>query len=100
MTDPAERNPLSNRAPMAPDGEAPTPITPIGNSRLADAVKHGGRIYHRVGESVRDCAICLLDTNGYIASWNRGAQRIKGYTADEITGRHFSAFYGPEDVAA
>jgi PAS domain S-box-containing protein len=100
MTDPAERHPLSDRLPKAPEGEAPTPIIPIGNSRLADAVKHGGRIYQLMVESVRDYAIFLLDPNGYIASWNRGAQRIKGYTADEIIGRHFSTFYGPEDVAA
>jgi PAS domain S-box-containing protein len=100
MTDPAEKHPLSNRAPKTPDGEATTPITPIGNSRLADAVKHGGRIYQLMVESVRDYAIFLLDPNGYIASWNRGAERIKGYTADEIIGRHFSTFYGPEDLAA
>jgi PAS domain S-box-containing protein len=100
MTDPAEKHPLSNRAPKTPDGEATTAITPIGNSRLADAVKHGGRIYQLMVESVRDYAIFLLDPNGYIASWNRGAERIKGYTADEIIGRHFSTFYGPEDLAA
>jgi len=51
-------------------------------------------------ESVRDYAIFLLDPKGYIASWNRGAERIKGYSADEIIGRHFSVFYGPEDIAA
>jgi PAS domain S-box-containing protein len=100
MTDPAERHPLSDRAPKAPEGEAPTPIIPIGNSRLVDAVKHGGRIYQLMVESVRDYAIFMLDPNGYIASWNRGAQRIKGYSADEIIGRHFSVFYGPEEVAA
>jgi PAS domain S-box-containing protein len=100
MTDPAEKHPLSNRAPKTPDGEASTPIIPIGNSRLADAVKHGGRIYQLMVESVRDYAIFLLDPNGYIASWNRGAERIKGYTANEIIGRHFSTFYGPEDLAA
>ena len=48
--------------------------------------------------SVRDYAIFLLDTNGYVATWNSGAQRLKGYTADEIIGRHFSTFYPPEDV--
>lgn len=100
MTDPAERHQLFSSAPKAPEGEAPTPITPIGNSRLADAVKHGGRIYQLMVESVRDYAIFLLDPTGYIASWNRGAERIKGYSADEIIGRHFSVFYGPEDIAA
>ena len=100
MTDPAEKNPLSDRQVKAPQGEAPTPITPIGNSRLADALKHDGRIYQLMVESVRDYAIFMLDPDGYISSWNRGAQRFKGYTADEIIGRHFSVFYGPEDNAA
>lgn len=50
-------------------------------------------------ESVRDYAIFMLDERGHVATWNVGAQRIKGYTADEIIGRHFSAFY-PPDVAA
>jgi PAS domain S-box-containing protein len=100
MTDKAEKHPLSDWPVKTPEGEAQTPIIPIGNSRLADAVKHGGRIYQLMVESVRDYAIFMLDPNGYIASWNRGAERIKGYTADEIIGRHFSVFYGPEDVAA
>lgn len=100
MTDPAEQHPLSDRAPKAAEAEAPTPITPIGNSRLADAVKHGGRIYQLMVESVRDYAIFMLDPNGYIASWNRGAERIKGYSADEIIGRHFSVFYAAEDIAS
>ncbi len=42
----------------------------------------------------------MLDTEGEILSWNSGAERLKGYTADEIIGRHFSIFYPPEDVAA
>ncbi|MEO8179643.1 MAG: PAS domain S-box protein, partial [Deltaproteobacteria bacterium] len=44
-------------------------------------------------ESVRDYAIFMLDPSGHVATWNVGARRIKGYTADEIVGRHFSAFY-------
>ena len=50
-------------------------------------------------ESVQDYAIFMLDTTGHIASWNAGAQRIKGYTAEEIVGRHFRVFY-PPDVQA
>ena len=49
-------------------------------------------------EAVRDYAIFMLDPEGNIASWNTGAQRIKGYEAPEIIGRHFSCFYPPEDV--
>ncbi len=47
---------------------------------------------------VVDYAIFMLDPAGYIVTWNEGAQRIKGYRADEIIGRHFSVFY-PEDDA-
>ena len=50
-------------------------------------------------ETVQDYAIFSLDCNGVIMSWNRGAQRIKGYTAQEAIGRHFSMFYEPPDVA-
>ncbi|NTX04636.1 HAMP domain-containing histidine kinase [Myxococcus sp. CA040A] len=49
--------------------------------------------------SVTDYAILTLDVRGYIASWNLGAERIKGYLAEEILGQHFSRFYPPEDVA-
>jgi PAS domain S-box-containing protein len=51
-------------------------------------------------ESVKDYAIFLLDPGGHVATWNAGAERIKGYRADEIIGRHFSTFYPPEDVAS
>ena len=48
-------------------------------------------------ESVTDYAIFVLDPNGYVLTWNAGAQRIKGYTNSEIIGRHFSTFY-PQDA--
>src|SRR5579859_1834920 len=51
-------------------------------------------------ESVVDYAIYLLDVSGRVMSWNTGAERIKGYAAAEILGRHFSLFYPPEDRAA
>jgi diguanylate cyclase (GGDEF)-like protein/PAS domain S-box-containing protein len=47
-----------------------------------------------------DYAILLLDADGNVATWNPGAERFKGYRAEEIVGRHFSAFYPPEDIAA
>ena len=50
-------------------------------------------------ESVTDSAIVMLDPDGNVVSWNSGAERIKGYTADEILGEHFSRFYTPEDIA-
>jgi len=50
-------------------------------------------------ESVTDYAIYMLDRDGCVVSWNPGGQRIKGYTASEIIGQHFSRFYTPEDRA-
>jgi len=49
-------------------------------------------------ESVTDCAIVMLDSEGRVASWNSGAQRIKGYSAEEIVGQHFSRFYPPAEI--
>ena len=49
-------------------------------------------------QGVVDYAIYMLNPEGYVMSWNAGAERIKGYTADEIVGQHFSCFYAPEDV--
>jgi PAS domain S-box-containing protein len=49
--------------------------------------------------SVRDYGIFMLDPTGHIASWNAGAERIKGYTQEEILGKHFSVFYPAEDLA-
>jgi PAS domain S-box-containing protein len=50
-------------------------------------------------ENVKDYAILLLDPDGHVTSWNAGAERIKGYRAEEIIGQHFSRFYTPDDVA-
>jgi PAS domain S-box-containing protein len=55
--------------------------------------------YRRLVESIEDYAIFMLDANGCIASWTSGAEKITGYSSDEITGRHFSCFYTAEDVA-
>jgi len=49
-------------------------------------------------ESVTDYAIVMLDPEGRVVSWNSGAQRIKGYSAEEIVGQHFSRFYPLEDI--
>jgi PAS domain S-box-containing protein len=50
-------------------------------------------------ESVQDYAIFMLDPDGVVITWNRGAERINGYRADEIIGRHFSTFYTPDAIA-
>lgn len=56
--------------------------------------------YQLLIDAVQDYAIFMLDPDGCVASWNNGARKIKGYSADEIIGRHFSVFYTPEDVGS
>jgi PAS domain S-box-containing protein len=51
---------------------------------------------HLLAESVKDYAIFILDPTGHVSTWNAGAERIKGYTARQIIGKHFSVFYPPE----
>lgn len=55
------------------------------------------RLFQLMAEQVRDYAVFLLDTEGFIISWNQGAQRLKGYLPEEIIGKHFSTFY-PEEA--
>ncbi len=56
--------------------------------------------YRLLVDGVHDCANLMLDQNGYVKTWNQGAERLKGYTADEIIGQHFSIFYPPDALAA
>jgi PAS domain S-box-containing protein len=60
----------------------------------------GEEAFSLLVDAVQDYAIFLLSPEGEILTWNRGAQRIKGYTAEEIIGRHFSTFYTDEERAA
>jgi PAS domain S-box-containing protein len=59
-----------------------------------------GNRYRLLVDAISDYAIYMLDAGGHVASWNPGAERFKGYTAEEILGQHFSRFYTPEDRAA
>ena len=69
--------------------------------RIAEeALRQSEDRFRTLVESVVDYGIFMLDPDGRVASWNEGAQRIKGYRPDEIIGRHFSAFYPTEDAAA
>jgi len=58
------------------------------------------RRFRLLVEGVTDYAIFMLDPGGHVANWNPGAERIKGYSREDILGRHFSTFYTPEDRAA
>jgi len=65
-----------------------------------DAVIESERRFRLLVEGVTDYSIFMLSPEGLVTNWNSGARRIKGYTADEIIGAHFSRFYSPEDAAA
>lgn len=54
-------------------------------------------LYRQMVEEIQDYAIILLDTDGTILSWNKGVEKIKGYTEAEIIGQNFSIFYLPLD---
>src|SRR5688572_33507143 len=73
-------------------------------ARIANHIARGADPTHEqfrlLVASVTEYAIYLLDPAGRVTSWNAGAQRIKGYRAEEIVGRHFSLFYPVEDRAA
>ena len=56
-------------------------------------------VFRRLVDTVSGYAIFVLDPSGKISSWNPGAQRLKGYLASEIIGKHFSIFYTPADLA-
>ncbi|HEY0113218.1 MAG TPA: PAS domain S-box protein [Allosphingosinicella sp.] len=61
------------------------------------ALRESEQRFKMLVEGVRDYAIYMLDTEGRISNWNSGAQAIKGYSAEEIVGQHFSRFYTEED---
>jgi len=65
--------------------------------RHEELLRQGEERFRLLIDSVKDYAIFMLDPEGRVVSWNSGAQRIKGYSAPEIIGRHFSVFY-PEDA--
>src|SRR5207249_1426010 len=77
-------------------------ITRDNSERRAaqDALLESERQFRLLVEGVTDYAIYMIDPNGIVTSWNAGAQRIKGYTPNEIIGQHFSRFYTDEDRAA
>src|SRR5690348_689703 len=64
------------------------------------ALQEAERTFRLLVQGVTDYSIFMLDTEGKVTNWNAGAQRIKGYTPDEIIGEHFSRFYSDEDVKA
>lgn len=76
-----------------PTDHRPSPGPPV-------IVQEHEQLFRLLVESVREYAIFMIDPAGRVLTWNAGAERIKGYPAQEIVGRHFAVFFTPEDVAA
>jgi len=70
-----------------------------GKRTLAD-LAHGPEAIRLLVDAVLDYAIFLIGPDGHVLTWNQGAERIKGYRASEVIGKHISIFYTPEDVEA
>lgn len=66
--------------------------------RHQESLRESEERFRSLIEGVKDYAIFMLDPAGYVASWNSGAERIKGYRAEEIIGKHFSVFFTLEDL--
>jgi PAS domain S-box-containing protein len=67
------------------------------NKKSNEKLRQSEDRYHLLVNEIADYAIIRLDNNGIISSWNKGAEKMKGYTEDEIIGKHFSVFYTEED---
>ena len=80
--------PESSRTPQA------SPPHPTSHSALGSDAH-----YRALVAQVRDYAIIMLDPDGYVTTWNTGAELLKGYRPEEIIGQHFSCFYPPDEVA-
>jgi PAS domain-containing protein len=65
-----------------------------------EELKRSEERYHKMIDQVEDYAIILLNKDGIVQNWNKGAEKIKGYKEDEIVGKSFKNFYLPEDKEA
>jgi len=70
----------------------------VGRRLTEDALRESEESYRILLDGIQNYAIFMMDPRGEIVSWNAGAERIKGYAADQIIGRNFSCFFPPEDI--
>ena len=65
--------------------------------RIEENLRRSNEQFSTMVDAVKDYAIFSIDLEGYVKSWNSGAEHIKGYPANEVIGRHFSLFYTKDD---
>src|SRR6266576_2537814 len=75
-------------------------LQPMGDNGSSVVLSQTAEQFHILVDSVEEYAIYMLDPDGIVVTWNTGAQKIKGYTAQEIIGKNFACFYTADDVAA
>ena len=95
-------SPSTRTLVLGSEADKPSETDLSGDTRRAGleaALRLGSEPFRLLVDSVKDYGIFMLNPAGHVATWNDGARRIKGYAAEEILGRHFSAFYPPEDKA-
>lgn len=68
--------------------------------KAEEALRENEQHFRLMVEGVKDYAIYQLDQDGRVLTWNKGAERLKGFRASEVIGKHFSCFHTPEDIAA
>lgn len=85
-----------------PAANGPLVLSAIRNvtrqKRTEEILRETEQRFQLLVENARDFAIFMMDTTGHVISWNPGAERLKGYRADEIVGRSFTCFYTPADI--
>jgi PAS domain S-box-containing protein len=81
--------------------EAQKHLTKIegGHRLMEESLRESEERYRLLLDGIQNYAIFMIDTRGRVTSWNAGAERVKGYRADEIIGHNFSCFFPPEDIA-
>ena len=90
--------PLERRYDLVHDpGNSSAKVAEAPNS-AEEALRDSEEKYRMLLDEIQDYAIFMLDPQGVVVSWNAGAERIKGYKADEIVGHNFSVFFPPEDI--
>lgn len=72
----------------------------VGRNRAESSLRESEEHFVELVAGVRDYAVFLLDERGHVRTWNVGAERIKGYKAEDIIGQHFSRFYPNEAVSS
>jgi PAS domain S-box-containing protein len=75
------------------------PVSGSQRKRAEEDQRQSEELFRLLVEGVQEYAIFMLSPQGNVVSWNKGAERIKGYKVDEILGKHFSCFYPPEAIA-